>query len=94
MLQKKRKSIVIILAFAFVMTLIAGCNHLVENDNQAQVSESEEIQSQEVQSEEANDSTEVGAEETVTISDEARVVQNKLISDGVNKYKNIILVYR
>ncbi len=74
----KSKSIVIILAFAFVMTLIAGCNHLVENDNQAQVSESEEIQSQEVQSEEANDSTEVGAEETVTISDEATIVESSV----------------
>ena len=94
MLQKKRKSTIIILVFALGMTLIAGCNHSVENDNQPQVSEREEIQSQEAQSEEANDSTEVGAEETVTISDEARVVQNKLISDGVNKYKDIISVYR
>lgn len=87
MLQKKRKSIVIILAFAFVMTLIAGCNHSVENDNQAQVSESEEIQSQEVQSEEMQSSFETVSEELATEQEEIEEhIGERLESSEINTY--------
>ena len=83
----KRKSIVIILAFAFVMTLIAGCNHLVENDNQAQVSESEEIQSQEVQSEEMQSSFETVSEELATEQEEIEEqIGERLESSEINTY--------
>ena len=83
----KRKSIVIILAFAFVMTLIAGCNQLVENDNQAQVSESEEIQSQEVQSEEMQSSFETVSEELATEQEEIEEhIGERLESSEINTY--------
>ena len=83
----KSKSIVIILAFAFVMTLIAGCNHSVENDNQAQVSESEEIQSQEVQSEEMQSSFETVSEELATEQEDIEEpIGERLESSEINTY--------
>ena len=87
MLQKKRKSTIIILVFALGMTLIAGCNHLVENDNQAQVSESEEIQSQEVQSEEMQSSFETVSEELATEQEEIEEpIGERLESSEINTY--------